>query len=155
MRHRIIAGAIAFGAVALTPIAATAQRGNRDLMCNLILRTEDGRFTYSSRPGLSVLDLTAPDGPIERSELPDNVSGFACIRTSQVPDINDIEVLQAGLSLSISGSARELRIMSLTLADGRVSYQMGVGAMNRSETRATEEVIRQMQARIDAAAPTP
>ncbi len=142
------ASAVALLAAAFFASPGQAKGNNADLNCSMLLRTEDGRFTYQAAPGLSVIERTAAAGPFDRSGLPDNVVGLTCIRRSQVLEVDDVEVLQAGLKLYI-GAGAAMRVMTLELAEGRVTYEMSAGALTRGETRDTDAAVAAMQARID------
>jgi hypothetical protein len=151
MTMRTLTQAIAISVLAgAAVLPGAAQAENRDINCSMIKKTENGKFTYSSNPGFSILRLTAPDGPMPSDIIPENVVGFACVRQNIVPDENDIEVLQAGYSLTLADTKETFRTMQLSLVDGKIAYEISGGTLSKKETKKLDKVIAKMQARIAA-----
>src|SRR5215216_4550297 len=92
---RILVGIVAAGL-----IASPASAKPRDIMCNAIEKTAEGKFTYAQIPGLSIVRHVNENRPFT-AEGSAELVGFACARTEIVPIVNDVKVLQAGFSLSI------------------------------------------------------
>jgi hypothetical protein len=143
---------IAAAVLALLPAPALA----RDLMCQTVRRLEDGRFTYRMEPGLSVSALVARPGPFVH-DLGADVVGFTCFRSDPMPELDDVEVLQAGFSLYLGSPGTQARVIALELTDGRIVYRTLNGSLDGGEQRALERIVARMQVRLPppAAAPAP
>jgi hypothetical protein len=145
---------IAIAAAALLAAGAASARqprgGARDVMCQTIVRVPGGGFSYRQQPGLSILALARGDGAFAFDNDGD-VAGFSCLRSGGLPDVEEVEVLQAGFSLAIGGSAAPLRIVQLELENGHVNASMIAGTMDDADARRLAAIVAAMQARIDAA----
>ncbi|HYN46845.1 MAG TPA: hypothetical protein VES64_09150 [Allosphingosinicella sp.] len=145
------AGFALIAAVAMpAPVAAFE---SRDLMCTAIRRAGTG-FTYSAEPGLSVRALVRAPGPFVHG-LGDDVVSFTCLRTQAMPEIDDVEVLQAGYELFLGSRGTGMRMIKLSLAGGRVAFEIDGGALSAGEQRNLTRIVAAMQARLDAAPPAP
>ena len=145
---RCVAAAAAFASLALVLTAAPAQaQKNEREYCAMILRIEGGKFTHQPDPSLSVVARTAGAGPLDRTDLPDNLTGFACFRRSQIPRVDDVEVLQGGLKLYVA-TPSPTRIMEIELVENKVAWHMNQGSLTDQETKETEAAVAAMQARL-------
>ncbi len=134
------------GATAMLPAPARAY-DSQDLMCGTIRRTEDGRFRNSMDSGLSVRALVAEPGPFVQRLGPDVVA-FTCFRSEVMPEVDDVEVLQAGYGLYLGSMRTGTRMIKLELVDGRVRFETVGGALSGGERRSLERIVAQMQARL-------
>lgn len=139
------AALLASGAAAGQP-----RGGARDIMCQTIVRLPEGGFSYRQQPGLSILALARADGAFTFEHAGD-VAGFTCLRRGGLPDIEEVEVLQAGYSLAIGGDAAPLRVLQLELEDGHVNARMIAGTLDAGDQRRLDAIVAAMQARIDVA----
>jgi hypothetical protein len=130
--------------------AAPPRGGAADISCQRIETLPNGGFTYRMQPGLSILALARADGAFSWSHGGE-VVGFACLRRGGLPDVEEVEVLQAGYSLAIGAPGRELRLVQLELKEGRVVADMLVGTMEPGDRRRLDAIVAAMQARIDSA----
>lgn len=148
-RVRVFGTLLALLAVVMpSPASASGD----DVMCQELVRLENGRFTYRLQSGLSVLRLARADGPFVYDHAGD-VIGFTCLRTELMPDPQaDLEVLQAGYSLAIGGRAGPAQILSLELDQGRIRAEMLAGTLDRRDQRRLDRIVADMQARLDSAA---
>ncbi len=146
--HKLVIAMLGVAAVLPAPAAAY---DSRDLMCGSIRRTEDGRFRNSIDPGLSVRALVAEPGPFVQRLGPDVVA-FTCFRSEVLPEVDDVEVLQAGYGLYLGSPRTGTRMIKLELAGGRVAFEAIGGDLSRGERRSLERIVGQMQARL---APVP
>ena len=142
--HKLIIAALGLAAVLPAPAAAY---DSRDLMCGSIRRTEDGRFRNSLDPGLSVRALVAEPGPFVQRLGPDVVA-FTCFRSEPMPEVDDVEVLQAGYALYLGSPRYGTRMIKLELVDGRVTFEAMSGALSGGERRSLQRIVGQMQARL-------
>jgi hypothetical protein len=147
-------GTMAAGALCLLAAgAASAQAprgGSRDISCATIETVAGGRFTHRTRPGLSVLALARADGAFAFRH-DGEVVGFVCLRRSGLPEVEEVEVLQAGFTLGIGRVGDSVTIVHLQLANGRVVAEMLDGKFEAGDQRRLNMVVAAMQARIDAA----
>ena len=147
-----IAAAAWAASLALPAVPASAA-GGRELSCQEIVKTDDGRFTY--RPaGFSILAKTRSPGPF----VYDNTGGvvaFSCARTEIVPQPDDVEVLQAGYDLTIGSMRGALVLLELSVADGRITHSVSGGELSPRERRALEAVLVRFQERLAASPPVP
>jgi hypothetical protein len=148
MSRLIVYVAFALAAAATLPAPAAAFE-SRDLGCTAIRRLGTG-FTFSAEPGLSVRALVRAPGPFVHS-LGDNVVGFSCLRSQTMPEVDDVEVLQAGYDLYLASPSAGLRLIKLSLAGGRVAFEVSDGALSGSEQSNLTRIVAAMQARIGAA----
>lgn len=114
-------------------------------------RLPSGNYTYRMQPGLSILALARADGAFAW-EHGGEVVGFSCLRRGGMPDVDDVEVLQAGYSLAIGDAAGALRVVQLEIENRRVGAEMIAGTMDPADRRRLDAVVAAMQARIDSAA---
>lgn len=145
------AGFALIAAAALPAPAAAFE--SRDLMCTAIRRAGTG-FTYSAEPGLSVRALVRAPGPFAH-DLGDDVVAFTCMRSEVMPEVDDVEVLQAGLELYLGSANTGIRLIKLSLAGGLVRYEVMEGTLSTGEQRNLTRIVAAMQARIGAARPAP
>jgi hypothetical protein len=144
------------GAALLAALAAPAPAAafeSRDLMCMATRQAEGGGFTVSSAPGLSVRALVAAPGPFVH-DLGADVVAFTCMRSEAMPEVDDVEVLQAGLELSLGSMGTGTRMIKLVLTGGRIRFEVLQGSLNGGERRSLARIVAAMQARVDAAAAT-
>lgn len=142
---------IAATALFLAAGQAEAQRGSGDIVCSTIERHPEGGFTYRVQSGLSVLALVRADGPFAW-EHGGEVVGFACIRGGRgLPEIDEVEVLQAGFSLAVGGMADGMRSVQLEVREGRIVTETLTGTLAPGDARRLEAIVAAMQARLDAA----
>ncbi|HEX8642919.1 MAG TPA: hypothetical protein VF702_03285 [Allosphingosinicella sp.] len=150
MKIGTIAGTALCMLAAGSALAAAPRGGSRDLACATIETVPGGRFTHRSRPGLSVLALARADGPFT-FEHGGEVVGFVCLRRSGLPEVDEVEVLQAGFTLGIGGVGRTVTLIHLELKNGRIETEMLDGALDTGDERRLSAVVAGMQARVDAA----
>lgn len=131
--------------------AAPPRGGARDITCQTVERLPAGGFTYRPQPGLSILAQARGDGAFT-FEHDGQVVGFTCLRPGGLPDVEEVEVLQAGFSLAIGGNSAPLRIVQLELTAGRVVAEMLAGELEPADRRRLDAIVAAMQARVDAAA---
>jgi hypothetical protein len=141
------AGFALIAAVAM-PAPAVAFE-SRDLMCTAIRRAGTG-FTYSAEPGLSVRALVAAPGPFVHS-LGADVVAFTCMRSEAMPEVDDVEVLQAGLELYLGSRNTGTPLIKLSLAGGQVRYEVMEGTLSGGERHNLTRIVAAMQARVEAA----
>ena len=134
------------GVVASLPTPAAAY-DSRDLLCGTIRRTADGLFTNRMEPGLSVRAMIMEPGPFVQRLGPDVVA-FICFRDQVMPEVDDVEVLQAGYSLYLGSSRTGVRMIKLELVGGRVRFEAMSGNLNGGERRSLAQIVEQMQARL-------
>jgi hypothetical protein len=149
---RARAGAVAALLAALALPAPAAAFESRDLICTAIRQAAGGGFTVSGAPGLSVRALVAAPGPFVH-DLGADVVAFTCFRSEVMPEVDDVEVLQAGLELYLGSMSTGTRMIKLTLTGGRVRFEAMQGGLNGGERRSLARIVAAMQARVDAAAP--
>jgi hypothetical protein len=149
-RQRARAGAAAalLGAIALPAPAAAFE--SRDLICMATRQAAGGGFTVSGAPGLSVRALVAAPGPFVH-DLGADVVAFTCFRSEVMPEVDDVEVLQAGLELYLGSTSTGTRMIKLALTGGRVRFDVMQGNLNGGERRSLGRIVAAMQARVDAA----
>jgi hypothetical protein len=145
--------AIAAALLCLFPVGAAeagAPRGGaRDIACQTVERVPAGGFTYRQQPGLSILAQARGDGAFTY-EHDGRVVGFTCLRPGGLPDVEEVEVLQAGFSLAIGGDRSPLRIVQLELTGGTVTAEMLSGTLDPADRRRLDAIVAAMQARLDA-----
>jgi hypothetical protein len=151
--HKGRAGAAAALLSALALPAPAAAFESRDLMCMATRQAEGGGFTVSGAPGLSVRALAAAPGPFVH-DLGADVVAFTCMRSEVMPEVGDVEVLQAGLELYLGSMRTGTRMIKLALTGGRVRFEVLQGSLNGGERRSLDRIVAAMQARVDAAAAT-
>lgn len=143
------AAAALLAALALPAPAAAFE--SRDLMCTAIRQAEGGGFMVSGAPGLSVRALVAAPGPFVH-DLGADVVAFTCFRSEVMPEVDDVEVLQAGLELYLGSTRTGMRMIKLGLSGGRVRFEVMQGGLNGGERRSLARIVAAMQTRVDAAA---
>lgn len=143
------AAALALGGAA-APAAGQPRGGGADISCQRIETLPGGGFTFRMHPGLSILALARADGAFAWRHGGE-VVGFSCLRRGGLPDVEEVEVLQAGYSLAVAAPGRDLRVVQLELKDGRVIASMIAGALEPADRRRLDAVVAAMQARIDRA----
>ncbi|HEV7661699.1 MAG TPA: hypothetical protein VGO55_17805 [Allosphingosinicella sp.] len=104
----------------------------------------------SGAPGLSVRALVAAPGPFVH-DLGADVVAFTCFRSEVMPEVDDVEVLQAGLELYLGSMSTGTRMIKLSLAGGRVRFEAMQGSLNGGERRSLARIVAAMQARVDSA----
>ena len=142
--------AVSCALVLALPSPAAAYEA-RDLMCMSMHRVEGG-FTNRSPPGLSVRALVSAPGPFVNS-FGDDVVAFTCFRDRPLPEVDDVEILQAGYALYLGSQPTGLRMIKLSLENGRVAYEVSGGALSDGERRSLDRIVARMQARIGPAQP--
>ena len=145
--------AVALIAALALPAPAAAFE-SRDLMCMATRQAEGGGFRVSSVPGLSVRALVAAPGPLVHG-LGADVVAFTCMRSEAMPEVDDVEVLQAGLELYLGSMSTGTRMIKLSLTGGRVRFEVMQGGLNGGERRSLTRIVAAMQARVDAAPAPP
>ena len=134
--------AAAAAILALTPAAAPG-----DLLCSALRTLPGGKFTYTLERGYSVAAEAAKPGPFV-NDRGDDVAGFVCMRDDPFPEVDDVEVLQAGFILYIGGKTGD-RLIELELVDGQVKSDVINGELSAGEQTRLDRVVAAMQARID------
>ena len=125
----------------------------KETMCNIINRVEGG-FTYKPAFGLSVLREVQHDGPFVLPNEPNTVT-IACIRSSLIPVVEDVKVLQAGYSLFIGGGrGGGISMLELEMKNGTVVANTEKVELSRSERSDLQQILGKMQAVLDAAKPS-
>jgi hypothetical protein len=109
-----------------------------------ILKRVTGGYTFEPRSELNLRALTARPGPF-RFTHNGSVVGFSCLRETIVPQALDVEVLQAGFSLSITDTSKQFRLITLELKDGQVSWDLTEGRLASNERRAIEQAVARMR----------
>ena len=144
------AAALALAGFAAVPASAG---GIREISCQEIVRTDDGRFTYRSAPFSVLRDVRAP-GPFAY-ENSGGVVAFSCARSTLVPQVDDVEVLQAGYGLTIGTMRGGIVLLELSLESGRVAYSLNGGELSPRERREVDAVVARMQARLESSPSAP
>jgi hypothetical protein len=109
----------------------------------------DGKFTYQPKPGLSVLEAARRPGPFAYDH-PGDVVGFSCLRTRPLPELDDMEILQAGFELYLGNWAMDLTMIKLSLVDGQVRSEVISGSLSAKEEKELAGIVAGMQARMAA-----
>lgn len=141
---------LCLSAAAAAP-AAAPRGGNRDISCQTVERLPSGNYTYRMQPGLSILALARADGDFAWQHGGE-VVGFSCLRRGGMPDVDDVEVLQAGFSLAVGDAAGMLRVVQLKIENRRVAAETIAGTLDPADRRRLDAIVAAMQARVDAGA---
>lgn len=144
----ITAFALAVASAASPPGPAEAASRNRE-SCSEVKKLPDGRFTYQLKPGLSVLEAARRPGPFAY-EHPGDVTGFSCLRARPLPELDDVEILQAGFELYLGGGTTDLTMIKLSLVNGQVRHQVIAGSLSARGQKELTGMVAGMQARMAA-----
>jgi hypothetical protein len=114
--------------------------------CGVVYAGVDGNLANMMLPSIHVIDLA--DAAVLKlpGDAPPNVKAVTCgRRDSLVPAKNDYKVLQAGYPFSIVNHGR---MGTLTIADGKVRFDMQQGEMTADETPKIGAVVDAAQAAL-------
>lgn len=138
---------VAMAAGAATPGLA---QGRAVEICSTVIAHPGGGFGYEPRPDLNVRASTARPGPF-RLDRPENVIGITCVRETLIPQPLDIEVLQAGFTFNIGDIAHQAEVViELKLRDGRVSWDVIAGTLDRRSRERIDAAVARMNASLQA-----
>jgi hypothetical protein len=135
----LLAGVVLWGGA--VPAVSAQRRSVED--CNVIKQVAGG-FTFEHRPDLNLRALSARPGPF-RFVHDGSVVGFSCLRETIVPQGLDLEVLQAGFSLSIGDTGNQLRVIDLMMKNGQVSWKVTAGQLRSNERREIDRAVARMR----------
>jgi hypothetical protein len=138
-----LGAAFAFAA----PAAADSPRPLRELRCDLMETTPQGRMSTIEAPDLHVLQQTAVAGRF-RPEIPDGTAGIMCGRSSILPAAHDDEVIILGVPLFIAETGSGRRLGVLEIDQGRYRFRMLEGRLSADEQAAMNGRLDEFQRRL-------
>ena len=145
---RILATGIFAAMLAASSPPAAAQTASPDReICSEVKKLPDGMFTFEPKPGLSLLEMARQPGQFAYRHAGDVVA-FSCFRVRSLPEVDDVEILQGGFDLFLSGRDTGMRLLKLSLDGGRVRYEVSDGILSAAEQRALGDIVAAMQARL-------
>jgi hypothetical protein len=117
--------------------------------CSEVKRLPDGMFTFQPKPGLSLLETARQPGPFVYRHDGDVVA-FSCVRARALPQVDDVEILQAGFELFLAGWGTGMRMLKLSIDQGRVRYEVTDGSLSAAEQKELNDILAAMQARTSS-----
>lgn len=137
----------ALGGVALASAAPAADRPLRELRCDLMETTREGRMSTIEAMDLHVLQQTSAAGRFS-TNIPEGTAGIMCGRSSILPAAHDDEVIYLGVPLFIAETGTPGRLGVLEIDQGRFRFRMLEGRLNAEEQAAMDGRLDEFQRRI-------
>jgi hypothetical protein len=141
----------ALGGVALASAApaaaADSQRPLRELRCDLMETTREGRMSTIEASDLHVLQQTSAAGRFS-TNIPEGTAGIMCGRSSIMPAAHDDEVIYLGVPLFIAETGSPGRLGVLEIDQGRFRFRMLEGRLSAEEQAAMDGRLDEFQRRI-------
>jgi hypothetical protein len=137
----------ALSGVALASTAAAADRPLRELRCDLMETTREGRMSTIEAPDLHVLAQTSAAGRFS-TDIPEGTAGIMCGRSSILPAAHDDEVIYLGVPLFIAETGTPGRLGVLEIDQGRYRFRMLEGRLSAEEQTAMDGRLDEFQRRI-------
>lgn len=140
----------ALGGVALAsaaPAAADSPRPLRELRCDLMETTREGRMSTVEAIDLHVLAQTSAAGRFS-TNIPEGTAGIMCGRSSILPAAHDDEVIYLGVPLFIAETGSPGRLGVLEIDQGRFRFRMLEGRLSAEEQAAMDGRLDEFQRRI-------
>jgi len=129
------------------PAAADSPRPLREVRCDLMETTPEGRMSTIEAPDLHVLQQTAGTGRFA-PEIPEGTAGIMCGRSSIMPSAHDDEVIILGVPLFIAETGSAGRLGVLEIDQGRYRFRMLEGRLSADEQRAMDGRLDEFQRRL-------
>jgi hypothetical protein len=127
--------------------AADSPRPLRELRCDLMETTPQGRMSTIEAPDLHVLQQTAVAGRFT-PEIPEGTAGILCGRSHILPAAHDDEVIILGVPLFIAETGSGRRLGVLEINDGRYRFRMLEGRLSADEQSAMDRRLDEFQRRL-------
>jgi hypothetical protein len=127
--------------------AADSQRPLRELRCDLMETTREGRMSTIEAPNLHVLQQTSAAGRFS-TDIPEGTAGIMCGRSSILPAAHDDEVIYLGVPLFIAETGSPGRLGVLEIDQGRYRFRMLEGRLSAEEQTAMDGRLDEFQRRI-------
>ena len=127
--------------------AADSPRPLRELRCDLMATTREGRMSTVEAPNLHVLQQTALAGRF-RPEIPEGTAGIMCGRSNILPAAHDDEVILLGVPLFIAETGSNGRLGVLEIDQGRYRFRMLEGRLSVDEQAAMDSRLDEFQRRL-------
>jgi hypothetical protein len=127
--------------------AADSQRPLRELRCDLMETTREGRMSTVEAMDLHVLQQTSAAGRFS-TNIPEGTAGIMCGRSSILPAAHDDEVIYLGVPLFIAETGSPGRLGVLEIDQGRFRFRMLEGRLSAEEQAAMDGRLDEFQRRI-------
>ena len=137
----------ALSGVALASAAPAADRPLRELRCDLMETTREGRMSTVEAIDLHVLQQTSAAGRFS-TDIPEGTAGIMCGRSSILPAAHDDEVIYLGVPLFIAETGSPGRLGVLEIDQGRFRFRMLEGRLSAEEQTAMDGRLDEFQRRI-------
>lgn len=129
------------------PATAASTQPLREVRCDLMETTREGRMSTIEAPDLHVLQQTGVAGRF-RPEIPEGTAGIMCGRSSIMPAAHDDEVIILGVPLFIAETGSAGRLGVLEIDQSRYRFRMIEGRLSAEEQTALDSRLDEFQRRL-------